>query len=92
MEIFLKNHKMWTLRCFVYLCTIFGTVTVIGFPANSIRGTISFKRNPRGIKEWNLFSKTTTVSPVTTTVPPKLPNNLDIGHCEDEDKVMKAFE
>lgn len=35
-----------------------------------------------------ILGKSTTKAPVTTTLPPKKPNDLLIGECEDEDKVM----
>ncbi|CRK89344.1 CLUMA_CG003103, isoform A [Clunio marinus] len=47
----------------------------------------SIQRNVREI-DWNFFSRTTKKPTTTTTAPPKLPNNLEIGHCEDDDKII----
>jgi len=55
-------------------------------PAERLQSTaqVRFKR------DWfNLpfFGKGTTEAPPTTTMKPKLPNNLEIGLCEEDDKV-----
>lgn len=45
-------------------------------------------RTVRGIRDWTLFGKSTTTIPTKPTVPPKKPNNLFIGECEEDDKVI----
>lgn len=37
------------------------------------------------------WSKTTSEATITTTEPQKLPNNLLIGECEEDDNVKKNF-
>lgn len=44
-------------------------------------------RAERGLLDWRLFGKSTTTIPTKPTVPPKKPNNLFIGECEEDDKV-----
>lgn len=76
---------------FVYLTLV--VLQVQSFPFNLNRGEKpQVQRKVRGIKDW--FAKTTTEAslPVTTTV--KAPNHLELGHCEEDDKVsevIKAF-
>lgn len=73
------------------LLILFVTITVFGSPLNSNKVTKTFERSSRGIKDWSIFSKTTTVAPLITTIPPKTPNNVEIGHCEENDKVGENF-
>lgn len=42
--------------------------------------------------DWNFFSKSTSEAPKPSTEPPKLPNNLLIGECEEDDNVSKLFD
>lgn len=41
----------------------------------------------RGIMDWKIFGGSTTKAPETTTAAPIRPNHIEIGTCEDDDKV-----
>lgn len=71
-------------------CGIFVVLVLIivsSFADNPVFTKVAFRRSARGIKDWNIFAKTSTTTPPSSTVPQKLPNNLEIGQCEDGDKV-----
>lgn len=45
------------------------------------------QRTVRGIKDWKIFAKPSTEAPQPTTTTVKPQNNLEIGQCEEDDKV-----
>lgn len=49
-------------------------------------------RIARGIRDWPFFSKHSTEAPITTTTPVKIPNNLNIGLCLEDDKVRRMLD
>lgn len=60
----------------------------VGSPVNDLSlGDKLLSRPMRGIKDWKIFAKSSTKAPPTTTKPPILPNNLEFGNCEEDDKV-----
>lgn len=44
----------------------------------------------RGIMDWKIFGGSTTKAPETTTAAPIRPNHIEIGTCEDDDKVNEV--
>ena len=71
------------LLCVVLLFNFSAGASTSVFKSNDIR----FQRKARGINIRDFFSKSTTAAPQPSTLPPKLPNNLVIGHCEEDDQV-----
>lgn len=67
---------------------VFSVLFVLGIPIENTQKVM--QRKVRGIN-WPLFSRTSTSAPTTSTVPPKKPNDLVIGDCEEDDKVRKTW-
>lgn len=64
----------------IFVATMASAMLACGSPTEHVRAV-------RGIRDWTLFGKSTTTIPTKPTVPPKKPNNLFIGECEEDDKV-----
>ena len=61
--------------------------TVLSLPLNNEESAVRHKRNSF-IERW---LKGTTLPPPTTTPKPILPNNIELGKCEDDDKVKTIY-
>lgn len=72
------------LSCFLLLIM---TVTIFCSPLTSKDELDGLIRMRRGFWDFNIFSKTTTSAPETSTAEPKPPNDITIGVCEEDDKV-----
>lgn len=72
--------------CFLNLIFLVLLTTVVGSPVKeeAVEGA---QRIARGIRDWPFFAKHSTEAPITTTTPVKVPNNLNIGLCLEDDKV-----
>lgn len=69
-------------------CIFLLLIQVQCFPHNFNRSdNFKVQRTVRGIKDWKIFAKPTTEGPPTTTTTEKAQNHLEIGQCEDDDKV-----
>ena len=74
---------------FCSICAVL--VSVLSFQMVNlleVQSKETFQRHKRGILDFFGDKTTTTLKP--TTQKPILPNNLDIGVCEDDDKVNKT--
>lgn len=61
------------------------------FPSNANRAEyFNVQRSVRGIKDWKIFAKPTTEAPLPSTTTVKAQNNLEIGQCEEDDKVTQV--
>lgn len=85
-----RSVGIMTKNAFLVACC---ALLVMALPASSSPIEVKAKtlvRVNRGIMDWKIFGGSTTKAPETTTAAPLRPNHIEIGNCEDDDKVSEV--